>query len=65
MSDINSLPITVVQELEKARIPHDSVIFFQGNHWVYQAGPTLSTDDRFQYHPIDSLGPFGQCSNTI
>ena len=60
MSNINSLPMTVVEELKKAGISEDSFIFYQNNRWVYQRGLTLSGENQLQSSPIDSLGPFGK-----
>ncbi|CAF2648673.1 unnamed protein product [Rotaria sp. Silwood2] len=60
MSDINFLPLTVVQKLEDAGIPQDSLIFYQDHRWVYQVGQEISDNNKFHYQPMDSLGPFGE-----
>jgi hypothetical protein len=65
MTGINFLPIAVIQELERAAIPQDSLIFYQNNRWLYQTGLTSSGNNQFSYHPIDSLGPFGEYFNHI
>ncbi len=65
MSGINLLPIVVVQELEKAGIPQDSLIFYHNNRWVYQIRLSSSNDNQLQYQPIDSLGPFGKYLSNI
>jgi hypothetical protein len=60
IGEVNVLPSTVVQKLEEAGIPQDSLIFYQSNRWVYQIGQPLSTSNSFHCQPIDSLGPFGK-----
>jgi len=63
MSDINLLPFTIVQKLEEAGIPQDSLIFYRNDRWVYQIGPVIVPDNQSRYQSIDSLGPFGECLN--
>ncbi|CAF4860591.1 unnamed protein product, partial [Rotaria sp. Silwood1] len=58
ISDVNLLPLTVVQKLEEIGIPQDSLIFYQDGRWVYQVGQVISNNNRFHCQPIDSLGPF-------
>ncbi|CAF3432889.1 unnamed protein product [Rotaria sp. Silwood1] len=58
MSDVNLLPLTVVQKLVEIGIPQDSLIFYQDGRWVYQVGQVISNNNRFHCQPIDSLGPF-------
>ncbi len=65
MSDINLLPFTIVQKLEEAGIPQDSLIFYQNNRWVYQIGQAFVPDNQSRYQSIDSLGPFGEYLNNI
>jgi hypothetical protein len=60
MGEINVLPLTVVQKLEEAEIPQDSLIFYQNNRWVYQIGQPLSPSKSFHCQRIESLGPFGK-----
>ena len=65
MSEINSLPTAVVEELENAGISEDCLIFYQKNRWVYQRGSASFNDNQPWNHPIESLGPFGKYFNGI
>ncbi len=65
MNEINFLPEAVVQELEKAGLPQDSLIFCRNNRWIYQIPQTLPNNNQLPYQPIDSLGPFGKYLNYI
>ena len=58
--EVHSLPSTVVQKLEEAGIPQDSLIFYKNSRWVYQKGQPLLNNNQFRCQPIDSLGPFGK-----
>ena len=60
MSNINLLPSTVVEKLEEAGIPQDSLIFCRNNRWIYQVGQSVPARDELHFQPIDSLGPFGK-----
>lgn len=63
MNDINVLPFTVVQKLEEAGIPQDSLIFFKNDRWIYQRGHVNINQAQVRYQTIDSLGPFGRYLN--
>jgi len=63
MSNINLLPFTVVQKLQEAGIPRDSLIFYQNNRWVYQVRHAEFNNNQLRYQTIDSLGPFGEYLN--
>jgi hypothetical protein len=54
-----------VQKLEEVGIPQDSLIFYQNNRWVYQAGQVRFDNNQISYQSIDSLGPFGKHLNNI
>jgi hypothetical protein len=60
MSDINLLPMTVVQKLEEAGIPQDSLIFYHNGRWVFKIGQEISDNNKSRCQPLDSLGPFGE-----
>lgn len=59
IDDINLLPLSVVQKLEEAGIPQDSLIFYQNDSWVYQIGLKIPDNKEFHRQQLDSLGPFG------
>lgn len=60
MSDINSLPLAIVEELKNAGISEDSLIFHQNGRWVYQRGLTFASENHLPSSPVDALGPFGK-----
>ena len=60
MSEFNFLPSAVVDELEKAEIPRDSVIFCHNNRWIYRTHNKSTDNEQLPFKPIDSLGPFGK-----
>jgi hypothetical protein len=64
MSDINLLPMTVVQKLEEAGIPQDSLIFYHNDRWVFKIGQEISDNNQSRCQPLDSLGPFGEYLTT-